>query len=182
MKGHSRDLWTENASRAILSYHSDKLALRTAVARKAARRSQQGTAKSSLPAAKPRSVTLDVISARHLPHVPHAQATPAALAGLARLGYSGAEISALVVPKRTLARRRARKELLSVEETDRALRLERIATLAERVFADATKARRWLRKPKRSLNGAAPLAFLASEASARLVEEMLYRIEHGMAA
>jgi len=32
------------------------------------------------------------------------------------------------------------------------------------------------------LNGETPIAFLASEEGARLVEEMLYRIDHGMAA
>ena len=57
----------------------------------------------------------------------------------------------LVVPKRTLARRRAGNELLTVEETDKALRLKRIAVQAERVFGDPAKAHRWLRKPKRAL-------------------------------
>jgi putative toxin-antitoxin system antitoxin component (TIGR02293 family) len=106
----------------------------------------------------------------------------AALVELEERGYSEEEIEALVVPRRTLARRRAAKEPLTVEETDKALRLERIAVLAERVFGDAAKARRWLRKPKNSLEGETPLAFLASEAGARRVEEMLQRIDHGMAA
>lgn len=86
------------------------------------------------------------------------------------------------MPKRTLARRRADNELLTVEETDKALQLGRIATLAEKVFADPVKAHRWLRKPKRSLSGDTPLAYLASENGARIVEEMLGRIEHGIYA
>jgi putative toxin-antitoxin system antitoxin component (TIGR02293 family) len=97
-------------------------------------------------------------------------------------GYSEAEIFDLVIPKRTLARRRAGNELLTVEETDKALRLKRIAVHAERVFGDPAKAHRWLRKPKRLLQGETPLAFLASEEGARKVEEMLHRIDHGMAA
>jgi len=101
---------------------------------------------------------------------------------LAKYGYSEEEISGLVVPKRTLARRRSGNELLTVEETDKALRLKRIATLAERVFGDNAKAHRWLRKPKRSLAGETPLAYLASENGARIVEEMLGRIEHGIYA
>ena len=101
---------------------------------------------------------------------------------LAKHGYSEEEISALVVPKRTLARRRSGNELLTVEETDKALRLKRIATLTERVFGNREKAHRWLRKPKRSLGGETPLAFLASENGARVVEEMLGRIEHGIYA
>ena len=46
-----------------------------------------------------------------------------ALNVLSRLGYSEDEIFALVVPKRTLARRKAANEPLTVEETDKALRL-----------------------------------------------------------
>jgi len=111
-----------------------------------------------------------------------ARIAPAALGDLSRRGYSEDEIFALVVPKRTLARRKAANEPLTVEETDKALRLERIAVQAERVFGDADKAHRWLRKAKRELKGETPLAWLASEAGARVVEEMLFRIEHGIFA
>jgi putative toxin-antitoxin system antitoxin component (TIGR02293 family) len=111
-----------------------------------------------------------------------ARIAPAALGDLSRRGYSEDEIFALVVPKRTLARRKAANEPLTVEETDKALRLERIAMQAERVFGDADKAHRWLRKAKRELKGETPLAWLASEAGARVVEEMLFRIEHGIFA
>jgi putative toxin-antitoxin system antitoxin component (TIGR02293 family) len=113
---------------------------------------------------------------------PASRAEPAALAELARHGYSEDEIFTLVVPKRTLARRKAANERLTVEETDKALRLARIAAQAERVFGDAEKAHRWLRKPKRALQGETPLAYLASEAGARVVEEMLHRVEHGIFA
>lgn len=105
-----------------------------------------------------------------------------ALADLSRHGYSEDEVFALVVPKRTLARRRAANERLTIEETDKALRLARIAVQAERVFGAPEKAHRWLRKAKRELQGETPLAYLASEAGARVVEEMLFRIEHGIFA
>jgi putative toxin-antitoxin system antitoxin component (TIGR02293 family) len=111
-----------------------------------------------------------------------ARVKPAALTDLARHGYSEEEIFTLVVPKRTLARRKAADEPLTVEETDKALRLARIAVQAERVFGAPEKAHRWLRKAKRELKGETPLAYLASEAGARVVEEMLHRIEHGMFA
>ena len=78
--------------------------------------------------------------------------------------------------------RKAANERLTVEETDKALRLARIATQAERVFGAADKAHRWLREPKRALQGETPVAYLATEAGARVVEEMLYRIEYGMFA
>jgi len=113
---------------------------------------------------------------------PSARLDAAALADLARHGYSEDEIFALVVPKRTLARRKAGNEPLTVEETDKALRLQRIAVQAEHVFGSPEKAHRWLRKGKRELRGETPLAYLASEAGARTVEEMLFRIEHGIFA
>jgi putative toxin-antitoxin system antitoxin component (TIGR02293 family) len=105
-----------------------------------------------------------------------------ALNALSRYGYREDEIFALVVPKRTLARRKAANEPLTVEETDKLLRLERIASQAKRVFGAPEKAWRWLREPKRALQGETPVAHLASEAGARDVEEMLARIEHGMFA
>ena len=111
-----------------------------------------------------------------------ARTEPAALDDLSRHGYSEDEIFALVVPKRTLARRKAANEPLTVEETDKALRLQRTAEQAERVFGAPDKAHRWLRKAKRELHGETPLAYLASEAGARVVEEMLFRIEHGIFA
>ena len=111
-----------------------------------------------------------------------ARVGPAALSDLASHGYSEDEIFALVVPKRTLARRKAANEPLTIEETDKALRLARIAAQATRVFGEADKAHRWLRKPKRELKGETPLAYLASEAGARIVEELLHRIEHGIFA
>jgi putative toxin-antitoxin system antitoxin component (TIGR02293 family) len=122
------------------------------------------------------------ISPDGLPHRPAVRAMPAALADLTRHGFSEEEIWALVVPKRTLARRIAGNEPLTIEETDKAIRLERIAALADRVFGDAAKARRWMRQPKTMLNGATPVAFLASETGGRTVEEMLYQIQHGMFA
>lgn len=111
-----------------------------------------------------------------------ARAQPGALASLSRRGYSDEEIWRLVVPRRTLARRHAANEPLTVEETDKALRLERVASLAERVFGDPAKAHRWMRQPKRGLNGATPVDFLASEAGARKIEGWLHRIDHGMFA
>ncbi len=120
--------------------------------------------------------------AAELQQVPAPRAKTSVVDRLLRIGYSEDEIYALVVPKRTLARRRATGEALTVEETDKALRLERIAALADRVFGDHEKADRWLRKPKRQLVGKTPVAFLASESGARTVEEMLYRIDYGMFA
>jgi putative toxin-antitoxin system antitoxin component (TIGR02293 family) len=57
-----------------------------------------------------------------------------------------------------------------------------MTALAEQIFGDKAKAHRWLGKPKRALGGATPLAYLASKAGARRVEDMLYRIDSGFFA
>src|ERR1700692_3227283 len=61
-------------------------------------------------------VVLDRISQDNMPAVPSLRAMPDALGSLARHGFSEEEITTLVVPKRTLARRRAAREPLTVEE------------------------------------------------------------------
>jgi putative toxin-antitoxin system antitoxin component (TIGR02293 family) len=101
------------------------------------------------------------------------------LAALGRNGFEEAELFDLVLPRRTLAHRRGRGEPLTAEESDRAVRLARIAALTERVFGDAEKAHRWLRRRARRFGGRAPLQIIATEAGARLVEELLYQIDEG---
>jgi putative toxin-antitoxin system antitoxin component (TIGR02293 family) len=67
---------------------------------------------------------------------------------------------------------------LSEAESDRALRVARIADEAERVFGDSDKARRWLSAGSHIL-GAKPLDLLATDAGAREVEAELIRIDFG---
>ena len=57
-----------------------------------------------------------------------------------------------------------------------------IRTKAEETFGNKEKARRWLRRPTAPLNNEEPLKLLDTEAGARLVEALLVRIEHGIAA
>ena len=105
-----------------------------------------------------------------------------AIDGLRRSGLTDDELYALVVPRRTLTHRRTRREALSRDESDRAVRLARLAALAEQVFGEIDRSRRWLRATKRQFHGRTPLQLMATEAGARLVEELLYRIDEGMAA
>ena len=98
------------------------------------------------------------------------------------VAFTFEELTAIVIPERTLARRKKAGEPLTVDETERALRLARIATEAERVFADPAKAARWLRKPNRVLNLQTPLTLLETETGARAVEEALGQIDHGVYA
>jgi putative toxin-antitoxin system antitoxin component (TIGR02293 family) len=101
---------------------------------------------------------------------------------LIRGGLSDAEAYQLIVPRRTLAHRIAKRQPLSQEESDKAVRVARVTSMAERAFRETEKAWRWLRKPKRRFEGKTPIEMLATEAGARLVEEMILQLEYGMAA
>ncbi len=94
--------------------------------------------------------------------------------------FDASEIESVVAPHRTLQRRVARGEALTEDESDRAVRLARIADHAERVFGDPEKAARWLRKPVPALHGRTPVALLQTETGARKVEDELIRIDHGI--
>lgn len=99
------------------------------------------------------------------------------VSNLKKIGFSYEEINKLVVPARTLGRR---TDKLSLEESDKLQRLERVLSHAIRVLGASEKANRWLRKPNRALEGAVPVDLLISETGARQVEEILGRIEYGM--
>ena len=105
-----------------------------------------------------------------------------AIDALRQSGLTDEEIYSLVVPRRTLTHRRGRGEGLSRDESDRVVRIARVVALCEGVFGDPERGWRWLRDAKRQFQGRAPLDLLATEAGARLVEELLYRIDEGMAA
>lgn len=104
------------------------------------------------------------------------------LESLSGHGVTDQEIYSYISPRRTLAHRRSRKEPLSHDESDRAVRIARITALAEEVFADDVKAGRWLRKPKARFESRSPLDILQTEAGARIVEELLLQLEFGFAA
>lgn len=104
------------------------------------------------------------------------------IAALLRQGLTDGEVHALIIPRRTLTHRKHRREPLSREESDRAVRVARLTALAETVFGDRDRAFRWLRAPKRRFDGKAPLALLVTETGARLIEEMLYQIDDGIFA
>ena len=99
--------------------------------------------------------------------------------GLIALGFSKADIYRIVAPQRTLGRR---KKMLTLDESDKVQRLERIFEHGERVFGSSEKFNRWLRKPNRALKGIAPLELLVSETGASAVTEQLYAIEFGIFA
>ena len=108
--------------------------------------------------------------------------SPTAVKSLVRGGMSDAEVYQLIVPRRTLAHRIAKHQLLSKDESDKAVRVARITAMAEQVFGESERAWRWLRKPRRRFDGKTPVEMLATEAGARLVEEMIVQIDYGLFA
>ncbi|MDB5322858.1 MAG: hypothetical protein JWN40_4489 [Phycisphaerales bacterium] len=96
-------------------------------------------------------------------------------------GLAVGTIAGLVlIPERTLARRRATGRL-SPDESERLLRIATVFEKALDLFeGDVVAARRWLSTPKRALDGATPLNFARTEIGGREVEALIGRLEHGV--
>ena len=127
-------------------------------------------------------VRLGGLTEADLARLVHGRMPLRVLAYVKRGGFSEREIEQYIIPARTRRHRKARRERLSVEESDRVVRLTRIQALAEDVFGEAEKANRWLREGLGILDGKAPLELAQTEAGARLVEQVLAKIDWGAAA
>jgi putative toxin-antitoxin system antitoxin component (TIGR02293 family) len=90
------------------------------------------------------------------------------------------ELHDLVVPRRTLAHRKEKRQSLTPEQSDRLTRVVRVFVRAEEALGAAEKAARWMRKENRALGGRRPMDLLESDVGARMVERVLGRIEHGV--
>jgi putative toxin-antitoxin system antitoxin component (TIGR02293 family) len=95
-------------------------------------------------------------------------------------GLTFGEVHGVVLPARTLKHRKEKKQALSLEEADRALRVAKVITLADQVFGNREKALRWLRRSNPRLEGRVPLEMLRSEVGGDLVRQMLYQIDEGI--
>lgn len=103
---------------------------------------------------------------------------PAALSALVRHGVLRRSELTMLMPARTLARRK-KGARLTPEESDRLARTTRVVLRAREVFGDPAKADAWLRRPNRALAGAMPLMLTRHDEGARLVESALNRIAYG---
>ena len=105
-----------------------------------------------------------------------------ALKGLAQAGLTEQEIERFVIPQRTRRHRADKKQPLTIEESDRAVRVLRVQTVAEDTFGSKDKAITWLRRPLAELRGETPLDMAQTEAGARVIETILAKIAWGAAA
>jgi putative toxin-antitoxin system antitoxin component (TIGR02293 family) len=106
----------------------------------------------------------------------------AALKGLAQAGLTDQEIERFVIPQRTRRHRADKKQPLTIDESDRAVRLLQVQTVAEGTFANTDKANAWLRRPLAELNGETPLDIAQTGAGSRVIEIILAKIAWGAAA
>ena len=84
------------------------------------------------------------------------------------------------ISDRTLSRRLASGSRLSVEESDRTMRVARVFAQAKDTFGTKEKASHWLQSPNRALRGAVPLELLDTDAGAQSVHTILLRIDYGV--
>jgi putative toxin-antitoxin system antitoxin component (TIGR02293 family) len=105
-----------------------------------------------------------------------------ALKGLIQAGLTEQEIERFVIPQRTRRHRAEKQQPLTVDESDRAVRLLRVQTIAEETFGSTEKAHIWLRRKLSELGGEAPLDVAQTEAGARVIETILAKIAWGAAA
>lgn len=123
-----------------------------------------------------KAATLDDLRARRRAGLPYASVDAVSSA------YHIASkdlVRILELPLRTLARRKKEKRL-HADESDRLLRLGRVAALAEEVLGSREKATDWLHQSNPALGHETPLRRLDSDLGARQVEDVLVRISHGV--
>ena len=85
-----------------------------------------------------------------------------------------------VIAPRTLTHSR-KSGKFSPTQSNRVARFFRVFRWALDTFGSADKAKTWLNRPTRALGERAPADLLDTEEGARLVEDLLFRIDHGMA-
>ena len=108
--------------------------------------------------------------------------TVEAIDALRKRGVTDREIGDLIIKPRTLSHRRANRSKLTVEESDRAVRVAWAFALADKAFANRNKADRWLHKSLNSLGGRTPMELIWTDAGARIVENLMARISWGAPA
>ena len=113
-------------------------------------------------------------------HIVEGRLATSIIGRLTALGLERSEIDEAVIPSRTLQHRRTRREKLTMEESDRVLRMVRTISAAEAIYGSRERALAWMRRPQARLEGRTPLSLLKTDTGSRLVEELLIQIDEGM--
>lgn len=92
---------------------------------------------------------------------------------------SGTLAEVVGITPSTLSRRR-KHGTFNKDESERLLRVARLALRAIDVLDGLDNARKWLTEPARALGGEPPLNFADTEPGAREVERLLTRLDHGV--
>jgi putative toxin-antitoxin system antitoxin component (TIGR02293 family) len=104
----------------------------------------------------------------------------AALAGEAGVAFDEL-IEFGVIPRRTWSHSKQNQRFTQTQSA-RLARFFRVQQKAKDTFGSEEKAMAWLKRPSAPLQSNAPVSLLDTEEGARLVEELLTRIDHGIAA
>lgn len=86
----------------------------------------------------------------------------------------------LIIPRRTLERRLKADKPLSIEESDKLVRLIQTIARAMEVFGDQETALRWMKAPNRAMGGRTPFSVVNTSPGVELIKDILGRIEHGV--
>jgi len=81
---------------------------------------------------------------------------------------------------RATLHRRKKSGHFDKNESDRIARLARIFGRAVELFGSEESAQEWLKSPAHAMSGETPIEFCDTEVGARMVEDLLGQIDHGV--
>jgi putative toxin-antitoxin system antitoxin component (TIGR02293 family) len=87
------------------------------------------------------------------------------------------------IPRSTLQSKRERDQKLSIEQSDRLMRLADVYAHAAVVFGDSERAERWMKRTNPQMpDERTPEEMLETSYGAQLVDDVLTQLEHGVLA
>jgi putative toxin-antitoxin system antitoxin component (TIGR02293 family) len=122
-------------------------------------------------------------SLKSLLHIPP-DATEQQIHDLVEAGFTANTVQALAdfgLLNVDLQHKLSSGERSTLSESDYIFRIAHITSLAEFLFGDIEKAKRWLSKPKAHFSGKTPFEMLSTTPGTRRVEELLTQGTEGMA-
>lgn len=95
-------------------------------------------------------------------------------------GFSMKELSELLPVSLRTIQRHSGDDLMDPAVSEHALQIAEVLSKASRIFKDTESMQRWFHSPAVALDNEAPVRFLDTSFGARMVTDMLGRIEHGV--